>query len=379
MGLSVILLGLMLGAGLVAAAFSKGSGASRVAALIAAVVLVLLSVLFSSVRFVAADEVGIVKKNALGPSLAPGQIIATDGEMGIQAEVLPPGWHFGYWPVLFDVSTEGLIEIEQGQVGLVEARDGEPLEPGQLFAPEVEEAEFKRMIEDPVYFLGEAGGRKGPQANVLTPGKYRINSELFRVTTVDATEVPQASVAVLKSNIGGEPTIETPVVEGEPAVMLAGPNEQGVRAKPLDPGLKPINTKAYAVTIVSTKDRIVRFTADQEGIGESTQEEKPISVRTSDGFTFPVDVRVRFRIEPDNAPVVIAKLQDDQRNLLDNLNSAVRAIFRNNAESVKARSRDRGAGADHFPGAAACGGAEEGVDADAAGGGGGASACDGAV
>ena len=336
MGLSVILLGLMLGIGLVAAAFSKGSGAVRVASVIAAVVLVLLSVLFSSVRFVAADEVGVVKKNALGPSLAPGQIIATGGEMGIQAEVLPPGWHFGYWPIVFDVSTQGLVEIEQGQVGLVEARDGEPLEPGQLFAPEVEEAEFKRMIEDPVYFLTEAGGRKGPQANVLTPGKYRINPELFRVTTVDATEVPQASVAVLKSNIGGEPTIETPVVEGEPAVMLAGPNEQGVRAKPLDPGLKPINTKAYSVTIVSTKDRIVRFTAEREGVGQRTEEEKPISVRTSDGFTFPVDVRVRFRIEPVNAPVVIAKLQDDQRNLLDNLNSAVRAIFRNNAESVKA-------------------------------------------
>ncbi len=336
MAMTILVLGVLGAITLVLAAFMQQNNTLRALSALGAIVIVVLAALFASVRFVGPNEVGIVKKNALGPSLSPGEIIATDGEMGIQAEVLPPGWHFGYWPVVYDVSTEPLIEIAQGEVGLVEARDGLPLEPGQLFAPEVSEEEFKKMIEDPRYFLTDGAGRKGPQANVLTPGKYRVNTELFRVSSVAATEVPQASVAVLKSNIGGEPTIETPVVEGEPAVMLAGPNEQGVRAKPLDPGLKPINTKAYTVTIVSTKDRIVRFTADQEGIGEATQEEKPISVRTSDGFTFPVDVRVRFRIEPDNAPVVIAKLQDDQRNLLDNLNSAVRAIFRNNAESVKA-------------------------------------------
>ncbi len=90
------------------------------------------------------------------------------------------------------------------------------------------------------------------------------------------------------------------------------------------------------MTIVSTADRIVRFTADRSGAAGAMSEEKPISVRTSDGFTFPVDVRVKFRIEPNDSPTLIAKVGDDKQNLQDNLTSAVRAIFRNNAESVKA-------------------------------------------
>ncbi|MEN0019259.1 MAG: SPFH domain-containing protein [Planctomycetota bacterium] len=59
-------------------------------------------------------------------------------------------------------------------------------------------------------------------------------------------------------------------------------------------------------------------------------------MRTSDGFTFPVDVRVEYAIEPSLAPVVIAKLGDDREKVVNPLNSSVRAIFRNNAEDVKA-------------------------------------------
>jgi hypothetical protein len=60
-------------------------------------------------------------------------------------------------------------------------------------------------------------------------------------------------------------------------------------------------------------------------------------VRTSDGFTFPVDVRVEYVVEPKNAPIVVAKLGDDEGDRFRNaMNSAVRAIFRNNAEGVRA-------------------------------------------
>lgn len=273
-------------------------------------------------------------KNALGPKLTDGRIIATEGEMGVQAEVLPPGWHTGYWPVLFDVRTVPLTEVETGQVGLVESRDGVPLDQNQLFAPEVSPEEFKQMVEDASYFLTEAGGRKGPQSNVLTPGKYRINTELFKIETVDATEVPNASVAVLKANFGDDPTVETMVVEDEPPVLLAGPNERGVRREVRPPGKYPLNPDAYKVEIVSNKVRILYFTAGRAT--DEPDEQREITVRTSDGFTFPVDVRVQYRIDPEKAPIVIAKLGDDRESLVDPLNSAVRAIFRNNAEDMKA-------------------------------------------
>ncbi|MEN0019815.1 MAG: Ig-like domain-containing protein, partial [Planctomycetota bacterium] len=231
MWMTIIVLGLTGAACLGYLAFVTKHNALRITFVAATVVVLIATLVMSSVRFVPADRVGIVTKNALGPSLTDGRIVATDGEMGVQADVLAPGWHFGYWPVLFDIDTVPLTEILAGQVGLVEARDGVPLDEGQLFAPEVTSAEFKRKIEDARHFLTEGQGRKGPQSNVLTPGSYRINTKLFNVRTVSATQVPEAAVAVLKANFGDTPTIETQVGDNDQPVLLAGPNERGVRVR----------------------------------------------------------------------------------------------------------------------------------------------------
>ena len=323
-------------------AFRVEVKALRILLVSLAFVVLFVAVALSSIRYVGSSQVGIVKKNALGPTLAPGKILATDGEMGIQADVLAPGWHLWYWPVIYDVDTRELIDIPADKIGLVEARDGLPLDPGQVFAPEVANDEYKKMIEDPRYFLTQGQGRKGPQSNILTPGKYRLNPELFNVELVDATEVPPASVAVLKSNFGTPPTMHVDVVEGDEQVTLANPGEKGILAEPVQPGKYPINTKAYTVAQVSTKETIVRFTAAAEisrgqlSTASNIGEQRAITVRTSDGFTFPVDVRIEYKIEPRNAPIVVAKLGSDGDPLIAKLNSTVRAIFRNNAESVKA-------------------------------------------
>ena len=103
---------------------------------IGALVIVLLGALAASIRFISANEVGIISKNAFGASLKNGQIIATNGEMGVQANVLSPGWHFGYWPFIYSVKSEALTQIKNDEVGLIETADGTPLSAGQLFAPE---------------------------------------------------------------------------------------------------------------------------------------------------------------------------------------------------------------------------------------------------
>ncbi|MEL7472808.1 MAG: SPFH domain-containing protein [Planctomycetota bacterium] len=345
-GLVILMLGAVLGIAVASSATKIQQQAGKMAVFAAGGVIIVLAALFSSVRYVGANEVGIVKKNALGGSLTGGRIIATQGEMGIQADVLSPGWHFGLWPVIYDVTTERLVDIPGDQVGLVEALDGDALDPGQLFAPEVPQSEFKKMVESADYFLTN-NGRKGPQSNVLTPGKYRINTELFRITQVEQTDVPSASVAVLKANFGSDPTVARTVVDGDEPVALADEGEKGVREGFLEPGKFPINTRAFEVYTVSTKETILRFTSGQRGFiqqsggarqnpGAPISEEEEITVRTSDGFTFPVDVRVEYKIEPQNAPVVVAKLGSDGTPLLSKMNSTVRAIFRNNAESVKA-------------------------------------------
>lgn len=334
MSMIIIFIAIAIALVIVSSALRTSDKTLKVGAVVIAAIVLFGGVLFSSVRYVGSNEIGLVKKNALGPSLKGGRIIATNGEMGVQAEVLSPGWHPWYWPVLYDVNSVPLVEIDQDQVGLVEAQDGKPLDKGQLFAPEVTEDEFKKMLDDATYFLSNAG-RKGPQANVLKPGKYRINTELFKITKESATDVPNASVAVLKANFGDPPTLKQTIIEGEEQVLLADEGERGVRAEPLPPGKYPINTKAYEVTLISTKKSIVRFTKHAGQNKNRVEEEREINVRTSDGFTFPVDVRIEYNIEPQNAPIVVARLKDEE-GMRAMLNSTVRAIFRNNAESVKA-------------------------------------------
>ena len=88
--------------------------------------------------------------------------------------------------------------------------------------------------------------------------------------------------------------------------------------------------------MISTLKTRVSYTTKLETQGGASQSLNPITVRSQDGFTFPVDVRVIYHIEPDDAPRVVAFVGDDEMILERVMTPAVRAIFRNNAEKVKA-------------------------------------------
>jgi regulator of protease activity HflC (stomatin/prohibitin superfamily) len=368
MSLVILVLGVSLAVAIAAGGF-KLQGALRGLAALGALVVLILSFLGASIVVVGSDEVGVVSKNIGFKKLDGGRIIATGGEMGVQADVLSPGLHFGYWPIIYTVDTEPLTQVESGKIGLIETADGLPLTPGQVFAPEWP---LSGTGEQPMlvasHFLTDGKGKKGPQVSVLTPGKYRLNPRLYKVRSVPVTEIAQGEVGVLKANFGTAPSKVVDGIAGlmegastadtVPAVQpsddarlrLAGEGDMGVREQVLPPGKYPINPEAYTVVEMWTTQMVAQFTkaAAVNPVSRSSQggdaaphpavaEEREIRVRTSDGFTFPVDVRVEYFVEPRHAPIVVAKLGDDEGERFRNaLNSAVRAIFRNNAEGVRA-------------------------------------------
>jgi regulator of protease activity HflC (stomatin/prohibitin superfamily) len=116
---------------------------------------------------------------------------------------------------------------------------------------------------------------------------------------------------------------------------LVDRGQRGIWRVPLLEGQYYLNTDAYEVTIISTRKKIVHYTM-RGGSGSGVDDEREIIVRTSDGFTFPVDVRIEFEIQPQDAPLLVATVGDDSEGLRSVMTSAVRAIFRNNAEGVKA-------------------------------------------
>lgn len=352
MGVLVLFLGVVLGLAIVVGAFRLPNKSLRGAAAALALVVVIVSMALGSIRYVGPDQVGILTKNAMGGSLKEGKIIAVNGEMGVQAEVMAPGWHFWVWPVIYSVETAPLTEVQSGQVGIIETSDGVAMGEGQLFAPEWPRDQVQGML-DARTFLTTGKGLKGKQTTVLTPGKYRLNTQLFRVKMVNQTEIKQGEVGVLKANFGKAPSVVVRGVasgkEGEVglgAIHLAKEGEAGVRTDVLSPGKYPLNTDAFTLIEIWTTPMVAHFTAGRatnpgstaSGVSHDSQmEEREIRVTTSDGFRFPVDVRVEYEVIAENAPVVVATLQDDEGEQFRNvLNSAVRAIFRNNAENVRA-------------------------------------------
>jgi uncharacterized membrane protein YqiK len=331
-----LIVGVVLAGMILASTFKLQSFELRMAGLLVALLVLVSSFTLASFRYVGEDQIGVVTKNIGFTSLPPGKIIATQGEKGPQARILPPGWHPWYWPFIYDIEFSAVEEIEPGTVGILTAADGKPLPQGATYAPAWKEGSETLMAQDAEYFLGEGAGYRGPQSSVLSPGKYRFNPKLFKIKTTPVLTIEKAQVGVVKSNVGADPAPGTGDTEaGERKLVDLG--QRGIWRTPLVPDqyYAYSHTDAYQVTNISTKKHIVLYTSRQ-GPRTDTAEEREIMVRTSDGFTFPVDVRVEFEIHPQDAPLLVATVGDDQDGLRTVMDSAVRAIFRNNAEGVKA-------------------------------------------
>jgi len=147
------------------------------------------------------NGVGIVtKKFRLFGShtvLPNGKIIALNGEAGVQADTLAPGLHFWLWPWQYAVSVVGFTTITDGKVGIVVARDGEPIQTGRVLARRVE----CNAYQDARAFISN-GGQRGPQIAVIPPGTYRINTQLFSLQLADALEVQDGCVGIVTTKDG---------------------------------------------------------------------------------------------------------------------------------------------------------------------------------
>lgn len=166
-------------------------------------------------------EVGIVTKKFSSRSLPPGRLIALNGEAGLQADTLAPGWHFGYFPWQYSIRKEPVIVIPQAEIGLLVASDGATRPADRILGRVVDCDDF----QDARKFLTN-GGERGQQLGILTAGTYRINSGLFEVITASNAAKHGMDPARLKVHtiapdmVGVVTTLDgTPIAEGE----IAGP------------------------------------------------------------------------------------------------------------------------------------------------------------
>jgi uncharacterized membrane protein YqiK len=381
-----------------------------IALLVAVGALVLLALTYRfflrlfGVVIVPDNGVGIViKKFRLGganTTLPDGKIIALEGEAGIQADTLAPGLHVWLWPWQYTVSLVPFTTIEEGKIGIVEARDGVPLSGGRVLASEVACDSYQNARA----FLRN-GGQRGPQIAVIPPGTYRINTALFTVTEAPVLEIRDNKVGVVTTKEGrGLPTGEIAGVNVEghnsfqngeaflkaggykglqEQVLLAGryfinpefatvetvemtevpiahagvviayvgeagrdvtgegfrhgnlveKGKKGVWAEPLDPGRYAINPRTHRVENVPTANVVLNWATGKTESHRLDEKLSTITVRSSDGFKFNLDVSQIIHIPRNDAPKVIARFGSMVNLVTQVLEPTIGNYFRNAAQN----------------------------------------------
>ena len=318
------------------------------------------------------------------------QFIASGGQKGPQVDVLTPGVYRiltqsssmegsnGTKPGLFMVRLFDATVINENQIGLVEALDGAQLNPRDYVA---ESFAGHDNFQDGHEFIGK-GGQRGPQKDILLPGTYYINPLLFKVIPETAKEIRPGEVAVVVSNVGKDPSddvrrqmaakvrqrmereereqaeqsaarldaiddkrtveeIKQDLMTGDPAdrrldegaheAYVVPEGYRGIQETVVGPGRYYVNTLAISPIVIPTTNQTVEWTA-----GEVANTFNPFEVISKDGFTMQLEVRVVFRVKPEDAPFMVAKIGGIERLIQNVMHPLIDSIFRNQASESSA-------------------------------------------
>jgi hypothetical protein len=243
-------------------------------------------------------------------------------------------------------------------VGIVTALDGQPLPSGDIAsrlggfadigALEVHvDTNDARLIEtilgsqndrhnnyqDFQKFL-DAGGRMGLQYDPLLYGAFNLNPFLVRVEEVPMLVVEQGQVAVVKAYVG-LPTQDTSGVEFKFG-SLVRPGHRGIWQEPLRTGKYPINPRCYQAVIVPTFIITLNWADVVSQAHNLDAQLKQIEAKSSEGFTFAIDLQVQIHIPDTMAPYVISMVGSVANLVNEVLQAAVGNHFRNKLQGMPA-------------------------------------------
>lgn len=215
----------------------------------AILILFLLFVLFNSFTIAKGNEIITLERRWFGAQMPDGRTVALKHEVGIQARILGPGFHW-LIPFIYKPTKHNFTLIEKNQVGVVRAITGAPIPTGEVMAKKTN----CDLFQDGEAFL-TTGGQKGPQLDILPDGEYRINPHLFEVSIVDAVMVEDDEIATIESIAGKQ--VQRPggnfgvPVECEnfqnAELFLKNGGEKGPQINFLMPGFYRINSIMFNV------------------------------------------------------------------------------------------------------------------------------------
>jgi uncharacterized membrane protein YqiK len=285
-------------------------------------------------------KVGVVESRD-GKSLSAGRVLArrvdcdsfqdarkflsNGGERGPQITIIPPGT-YRINSGLFSIVQEPVLEIEDNMVGVVTTREGKALPTGDIAGGEIQ---GHNMFQDAQAFI-DSGGFKGLQEQVMLAGRYFINPRFATVITKPMTEVPIANAGVVIAYVGAAGVDETG--DSFKHGNLVGRGQKGVWVEPLDPGKYPINPFTHRVENVPTANVVLNWATGKTEAHKLDANLSTITVRSSDGFTFNLDVSQIIHIPRNDAPKVIARFGSMANLVTQVLEPTIGNYFRNAAQ-----------------------------------------------
>ena len=298
-------------------------------------------------------EIGLVVAND-GASIPPERILArvvdsdnfqdaraflqNQGEKGRQLGILTAGT-YRINSALFTIITADtahehdmnpamlrVYEVQSDMVGMVITLDGESLAEGEIAGLYLGGHDNFQNAQE---FI-DSGGKRGLQEQVLLSGTWNLNPWFVHIEQVPMTEIPIGYVGVVISYVGKahEDISGLEFKHGD----LVHVGHKGVWAMPLYPGKHPINTRVMRVELVPTTNIVLNWATRTEA-HHYDNKLSSITVRSSDGFAFNLDVSQIIHIGMLEAPKVISRVGSVQ-NLVDHvLQPIVGNYFRNAAQT----------------------------------------------
>jgi len=248
------------------------------------------------------------------------------GERGPQMSIIPQG-QYRINPKLFTVTMENVIDIPDNMVGIVTTKEGQPLTSGEIAGREVAGHD---VFQNPQAFVTN-GGSKGLQEQVLLAGRYFINPRFATVELIEMTKVPIANVGVVIAYVGAEGVDVTGDAFKHGNLVSRG--QKGVWVTPLDPGKYPLNTYTHKVEVVPTANVVLNWATGKTEAHNLDENLSTITVRSSDGFTFNLDVSQIIHIPRTEAPKVIARFGSMANLVTQVLEPTIGNYFRNAAQN----------------------------------------------
>ena len=286
------------------------------------------------------DTVGIVEARD-GHPLKDGRVLARrvecnsfqdarlflqgGGERGPQITVIPPGT-YRINTALFTIQGMKVLDVPDNMVGIVTTKEGRPLPAGEIASQPVV---GHNSFQDAQAFV-DAGGGKGLQEQVILAGRYFLNPRFATVEIKETTTVPIANVGVVIAYVGreGKDVTGDAFKHGN----LVNKGEKGVWVEPLDPGKYPINTYTHRVEVVPTANVVLNWATGKTEAHNLDKNLSTITVRSSDGFTFNLDVSQIIHIPRAEAPKVIARFGSMVNLVTQVLEPTIGNYFRNAAQ-----------------------------------------------